>query len=141
MPSCATSARLTITLLEYIRWIEDILMPALVGIPSSIEVVIKIYVTKTENDSEKLANYESKTKESLAEELDPTDSSYSQPITKAVDSPYVSFENGRPDLHSIIQHEIAMASGRMSISGNPEPKFVGWDFQLTLFSQHADPWD
>ena len=128
---CTT--RLTITLLEYIRWIEDILMPALVGIPSSIEVVVKIHVTKPEKDSEKLANYESKTKESLVEELDLTDSPDSKPIARAVDSPYVSFENGRPDLHGIIQHEIAMASGRMSISGTPEPIFVGWDFQLTVF--------
>jgi len=116
-------------------------MPTLVGIPSSIEVVVKIYITKSEKDSEILADYKSKTKESLVEELDTTDSSHSQPLVRAVDSPYVSFENGRPDLHSIIQHEIAMASGRMSISGKPKPKFSDEVFNSPSFFQHADPWD
>ena len=135
------TAGLTITLLEYIRWIEDILMPALAGVPSSIEVVVKIHVTKPEKDSEKLGNYESKTKESLDEELDPTDNSHSRPIARAVDSPYVSFENGRPDLHGIIQQEIAMVSGRMSISGKPEPKFVRWDSLLTVFFPACGPFE
>jgi ferric-chelate reductase len=115
---------LTIILLEHIRWIEDILMPAIVGIPTSIEVAVKIYVTKSEKDSEKLENYESKTNESFVEELGPTDSSSTQPISRAVDSPYVSFESGRPDLQGIIQHEIEKASGRMSINGKPKLKSV-----------------
>ena len=132
---------LTIFLQEHIRWIEDILTPAIVGIPASIEVAVKIYVTKSEKDSEILENYESKTNESSVEERDPTDSlsTQTQPIARVVDSPYVSFENGRPDLQGIIQHEIEKASGRMSINGKPKLKFVGWNFHLIVVSPACGP--
>ncbi|KIM37179.1 hypothetical protein M413DRAFT_77388 [Hebeloma cylindrosporum] len=93
---------------EHICWIEDILMPALIGIPSSTEVAVKIYVTKSEKDSEK--------EESSVEELDPNDSSRSQRIGRVVDSEYVSFTSGRPDLQDMNQREIEKASGRMSIN-------------------------
>jgi len=130
---CLLVYGLTIILLEHIRWIEDILMPAIVGIPTSIEVAVKIYVTKSEKDPEKLEHYESKTNESFVEELGPTDSSSTRPISRAVDSPYVSFESGQPDLQGIIQHEIEKASGRMSINGKPRPKFVERNFHLIVF--------
>jgi len=136
---CLLVYGLTIILLEYIRWIEDILVPAIVGIPTSIEVAVKIYVTKSEKDPENLENYESKTNESFVEELGPTDSPSTQPISRAVDSPYVSFESGQPDLQGIIQHEIEKASGRMSINGKPKLKFVGWNFSSPRFSPACGP--
>jgi len=104
-----------IILLEHIRWIEDILSPALMGIPQSMSVVVKFYLTRSEEDSEKWANDNSNSNSS--EKLDTSGTSHAQPIAKILDSPLVSFENGRPDLQNIIQNEIASASGRMSING------------------------
>lgn len=92
-----------------------------------------IRVTKSKKDSEKVANYESKTNESFVEKLDPTDSSPAKPIARAVDSPYVSFENGRADLQDIIQHEIEKASGRMSVNGKLKLKFPDYISSHFLF--------
>lgn len=114
-------------------------MPAVVGIPTSVEVAVKIYVTKSEKDSEKLENYESKTNESFVEELGTTDSSSTQPISRVVDSPYVSFESGRPDLQGIIQHEIEKALGRMSINGKPQAKICRMKFSFHRFSPSMWP--
>jgi hypothetical protein len=135
--SCVLTARLTIGLLEHVRWIKDILMPAFVGIPPSIEVVVKIYITK----SEKAENYESKTNESSVEELERIDGSHTQSVARAVDSQYVSFESGRPDLQVIIQQEIEKASGRMSINGKPKLNLSDEMFISSSFPQPAAPTD
>jgi hypothetical protein len=124
---------LFIILPEHIRWIEDILSPALVGILPSVSVVVKLYLTKSEEDCEKWVDVQSNT--SSSEKLDKSDTSHPQPI---VDSPLVSFENGRPDLQNVIQNEITNASGQMCISGTPK-LIVGWDFVSPSFPQPAAP--
>jgi hypothetical protein len=125
-----------IILLEQIRWVEDILSPALVGIPPSVSVVVKLYVTQLEGDCEKWASDKSTT--NSAEKLDTGDTSQDQPTARVLDSPLVSLENGRPHLQNIIQNEIASASGRMSINGTAE-LITGWGFRLIVFSSACGP--
>lgn len=116
-PKCFLVYDLTIIPLENIGWIEDILLPALVGIPPSISVVVKLYLTNSEADPEKWANDKSDT--NSTEKLDTSDTPHAQP-TSIFDSPLVSLDKGRPDLQNLIQNEIANSSGRMSINGMPK---------------------
>ena len=113
-PKMRSCYDLIIILIEHIRWIEDILSPALVGVSSSMSVVVKLYLTKSEESSEIWGNEKFDTNSG-----EKSDSAHAHPIAKVLDSPFVSFENGRPDLQNIIQNEIMNASGRMSINGMP----------------------
>ena len=124
---------LIIILIEHIRWIEDILSPALVGVSSSVSVVVKLYLTKSEESSEIWANEKFDTNSA-----EKSDTSHAQPIAKVLDSPFVSFENGRPELENIIQTEIASASGRMSINGTSK-LIIGCSFISSFFSSACVP--
>ncbi|KAF8968945.1 ferric reductase NAD binding domain-containing protein [Flammula alnicola] len=99
--------------LEHVQWIEDNLSAVLKGLPSSISVAIKIYVTAPSAPSEEKWDDDSNGNGSK-ESLDGRDSLESEP--KLLELPYVSLGHGRPDVSSLIKDEITNATGRISVN-------------------------
>ena len=112
-------------------------MPALVGVPPSISVAVKLYITNSKADPEKCANEKSDTDSTEKSDGD-TSPGAAQP-TSVLDSSLVSVDKGRPDLQKIIQNEIANSSGRMSINGKlPQADFVGLTFLFLQLAAHME---
>lgn len=101
---------LTFRALEHAEWVSDTLSSSLANIPLSTTVDIRIFLTNTadnrqawdddsvEDDSEEKAR---------SKDLDP----------KILSNPLVQVQQGRPDLHGLLEKEKEQTSGAISVNG------------------------
>lgn len=106
---------------DHIHWINDVLIRALRLAPPSLSISIHIHVTgvatTTEtlpqsNDDAKLSRNDSRS--GTLELPDGEDMEVSNNSLFAIES--VKLAHGRPDLRAILQDEVKVATGRMSVS-------------------------
>jgi len=94
---------------------------ALQDLPSTLSVLIKLGITGLADDSSSSSQkWEDDTNETVSEEKVGASSSNSSTVlkdTKLLDSPFVTMEQGRPDVISTISKEIANSAGRVSVNG------------------------
>lgn len=101
-----------------VEWISDTLVPVLYGVPPSVTIEIRLFVTgadsRDDDDVEKVR--------------EPSDES----VLKVLNSPLVHVQRGRPDLRGIITEQIASAGGDISVNGTNATNFQ-------LFSSMTEP--
>ena len=99
----------------HVSWISKALKQALELAPPSLKIAVQIYVTAGEPPatSEKAYDDDSVHNENEAGGSDEKGS----PAPSLSDFSAVSFNAGRPDLRAILRDEVAVAAGRMSVTG------------------------
>ncbi|KAF8155465.1 ferric reductase NAD binding domain-containing protein [Crassisporium funariophilum] len=95
----------------HVKWIADILGPALDDIPPSISVAVKLHITTTPEEEK----WEDDSNENDSEEKGGASNS-SQTHARILDSPLVKVEHGRPDLKAFMSHETRDATGGISVN-------------------------
>jgi len=92
---------------------------ALQDLPSTLSVLIKLGITGLADDSSSSSQkWEDDTNETVSEEkVGASSSNSSGVLTKLLDLPFVSIEQGRPDVIGTISKEIANSAGRVSVNG------------------------
>jgi len=100
--------------IDDIHWIASDLASALKNVPPSILVTVKLYITGTSTDIQKL---DESLKESGSVMVIPDDrSSTSRSYSNIFQSPFVEFHQGRPNLKPLISKEIDEATGSISVN-------------------------
>ena len=94
-------------------WISKALKQALELAPPSLKISVQIYVTAGEPPATSEKAYDDDSVHNDASGSDEKGSS----APSLSDFSAVSFNAGRPDLRTILRDEVAVATGRMSVTG------------------------
>ncbi|KAF4618189.1 hypothetical protein D9613_011675 [Agrocybe pediades] len=98
---------------DHIKWIEDIVLPALENIPDSISVQMKFFVTAVLENPQ---TWDDESDENMEEKGRSSSGPSSQTGSKLLELSFASLEQGRPDVHNLIKDEIGRATGPISIN-------------------------
>ncbi|KZT71188.1 iron reductase [Daedalea quercina L-15889] len=98
---------------SHVEWISKVLKQAIELAPPSLAISIQIYVTAGEPPVTSEKAYDD---DSIHESSDVASQEKGTPASSLSDFAAVSFNAGRPDLSAILRDEVAVTTGRMSVT-------------------------
>ena len=113
LPLRVHAAQASLPFPGHVSWISKALKQALELAPPSLKISVQIYVTAGEPPATSEKAYDD---DSVHNDASGSDEKGS-PAPSLSDFSAVSFNAGRPDLRTILRDEVAVATGRTSVTG------------------------